>query len=179
MAGWSRSTTPRSTRSGSFAAPYHRPVMIHTADPGAFFTPLDAKNERWHELNDHPDWLFHGKDFPRRAELHAQRLPRDRPPSQDHVHLRPPGQRRRGPGGRGRLAGQVSEHVRGYRRPDLRTGPTALFGPTVLDQVSGSRPLRHRHHAEPRLPTGCTFASSKPTTSISTRPAAIIARASG
>jgi predicted TIM-barrel fold metal-dependent hydrolase len=53
---------------------YDRPVMIHTADPGAFFTPLDAKNERWHELNDHPNWLFHGKDFPSRAELHAQRL---------------------------------------------------------------------------------------------------------
>ncbi len=53
---------------------YHRPVMIHTGDPGAFFTPLDARNERWHELNDHPNWLFHGKDFPDRAELHAQRL---------------------------------------------------------------------------------------------------------
>jgi len=53
---------------------YKRPVMIHTADPGAFFTPLDSKNERWHELNDHPSWLFHGKDYPPRAELHAQRL---------------------------------------------------------------------------------------------------------
>jgi predicted TIM-barrel fold metal-dependent hydrolase len=53
---------------------YKRPVMIHTADPGAFFTPLDSKNERWHELNDHPNWLFHGKDYPPRAELHAQRL---------------------------------------------------------------------------------------------------------
>ena len=53
---------------------YKRPVMIHTADPGAFFTPLDSKNERWHELNDHPNWLFHGKDYPARAELHAQRL---------------------------------------------------------------------------------------------------------
>jgi predicted TIM-barrel fold metal-dependent hydrolase len=53
---------------------YGRPVMIHTGDPGAFFTPLDSKNERWHELNDHPEWLFHGKDFPPRAELHAQRL---------------------------------------------------------------------------------------------------------
>ncbi len=53
---------------------YKRPVMIHTADPGAFFTPLDSKNERWHELNDHPNWLFYGKDYPPRAELHAQRL---------------------------------------------------------------------------------------------------------
>jgi predicted TIM-barrel fold metal-dependent hydrolase len=53
---------------------YHRPVLIHTGDPGAFFTPLDAKNERWHELNDHPNWIFYRKDFPSRAELHAQRL---------------------------------------------------------------------------------------------------------
>jgi predicted TIM-barrel fold metal-dependent hydrolase len=53
---------------------YRRPVMIHTGDPGAFFTPLDRRNERWHELNEHPNWLFHGKDFPPRAELHAQRL---------------------------------------------------------------------------------------------------------
>ena len=54
-------------------AQFKRPVEIHTGDPGAFFTPLDRFNERWHELNDHPAWLFHGKDFLNRAELHAQR----------------------------------------------------------------------------------------------------------
>jgi predicted TIM-barrel fold metal-dependent hydrolase len=54
-------------------ARYKRPVEIHTGDPGAFFTPLDRFNERWHELNEHPNWLFAGKDYPRRAELHAQR----------------------------------------------------------------------------------------------------------
>ncbi len=54
-------------------AKYRRPVMIHSADPAAFFTPLDRHNERWHELNEHPDWLFHGKDFPTRAQLLAQR----------------------------------------------------------------------------------------------------------
>ena len=55
-------------------ARYKRPVEIHTGDPGAFFTPLDRHNERWHELNEHPEWLFHGKDFPGRSELHAQRI---------------------------------------------------------------------------------------------------------
>jgi predicted TIM-barrel fold metal-dependent hydrolase len=55
-------------------AAYKRPVEIHTADPGAFFTPLDRFNERWHELNEHPEWLFHGKDYPGRSELHAQRM---------------------------------------------------------------------------------------------------------
>lgn len=57
----------------AMCARYQRPVEIHTADPGAFFTPLDRFNERWHELNEHPEWLFHGKDYPARAELHAQR----------------------------------------------------------------------------------------------------------
>jgi predicted TIM-barrel fold metal-dependent hydrolase len=55
-------------------ARYKRPVEIHTGDPGAFFTPLDRFSERWHELNEHPEWLFYGKDFPRRSELHAQRI---------------------------------------------------------------------------------------------------------
>ena len=54
-------------------AKYNRPVMIHTADPAAFFTPLDRFNERWHELNAHPNWLFHGERFPSREELLAQR----------------------------------------------------------------------------------------------------------
>ncbi len=51
-----------------------RPVMIHSADPAAFFTPLDRENERWHELNEHPDWLFYGDKFPPREELIAQFL---------------------------------------------------------------------------------------------------------
>ena len=55
-------------------ARYKRPVMIHTSDPAAFFTPLDRFNERWHELNAHPDWLFADKrKVPTRNELLAQR----------------------------------------------------------------------------------------------------------
>src|SRR5208337_2354547 len=50
-------------------AKYKRPVTIHSADPAAFFTPLDRFNERWHELNDNPGWLFYGKQFPSRQEL--------------------------------------------------------------------------------------------------------------
>ena len=52
---------------------HRRPVAIHTSDPAAFFTPLDRFNERWHELNAHPDWLFVGKDYPPRDELLEQR----------------------------------------------------------------------------------------------------------
>lgn len=34
------------------------PVLIHTADPIAFFQPLDPTNERLEELLAHPDWWF-------------------------------------------------------------------------------------------------------------------------
>lgn len=40
------------------------PVMIHIADPVAFFQPLDATNERWEELHAHPDWHFPSPPFP-------------------------------------------------------------------------------------------------------------------
>jgi predicted TIM-barrel fold metal-dependent hydrolase len=46
-----------------------RPVVIHVADPAAFFTPLDRYNERWHELNQNPGWLFFGEKFPKRQDL--------------------------------------------------------------------------------------------------------------
>jgi predicted TIM-barrel fold metal-dependent hydrolase len=45
------------------------PVAIHISDPAAFFTPIDRFNERFEELNNHPDWSFHGKDFPSNEEL--------------------------------------------------------------------------------------------------------------
>jgi predicted TIM-barrel fold metal-dependent hydrolase len=49
------------------------PVAIHTADPDAFFEPVDATNERWEELGRHPDWSFHGAKFPpKRALLDAR-----------------------------------------------------------------------------------------------------------
>ena len=45
------------------------PVAIHISDPIAFFTPTDRFNERYEELNNHPDWSFFGRDFPSNAEL--------------------------------------------------------------------------------------------------------------
>jgi predicted TIM-barrel fold metal-dependent hydrolase len=49
------------------------PVAIHVSDPSAFFTPIDRFNERFEELNNHPDWSFYGKDFPSNAEILAAR----------------------------------------------------------------------------------------------------------
>jgi Predicted metal-dependent hydrolase of the TIM-barrel fold len=47
------------------------PVLIHIADPIAFFDPLDATNERWEELQAHPDWHF----WPPLDEAHPRGYP--------------------------------------------------------------------------------------------------------
>jgi len=56
------------------------PVMFHTADPDAFFQPIDPTNERYEELAAHPDWGFYGAQFSKDSLL-AQR---------DHVFARHP-----------------------------------------------------------------------------------------
>ncbi len=40
------------------------PVMIHVADPVAFFDPIDETNERWEEIGANPDWAFTSPPFP-------------------------------------------------------------------------------------------------------------------
>lgn len=49
------------------------PVIMHSADPGAFFEAVTPSNERFGELNVHPDWSFAGPQFPTRKELHDAR----------------------------------------------------------------------------------------------------------
>jgi predicted TIM-barrel fold metal-dependent hydrolase len=46
-------------------------VLIHVADPLAFFQPIDEKNERWEELHRRPEWSFYGPQFPKHDELIA------------------------------------------------------------------------------------------------------------
>lgn len=45
------------------------PVFMHVSDPEAFFLATDRYNERFEELNNHPDWSFHGRDFPSHMQL--------------------------------------------------------------------------------------------------------------
>lgn len=40
------------------------PIVIHVADPVAFFDPIDASNERWEELGMHPEWAFTSPPYP-------------------------------------------------------------------------------------------------------------------
>ncbi len=46
------------------AGELHIPVLVHIADPVAFFEPIDETNERWEELHAHPDWQFPSPPFP-------------------------------------------------------------------------------------------------------------------
>ena len=45
------------------------PVLIHVADPVAFFDPIDETNERWEEIGAHPDWAFTSPPFPPFMEI--------------------------------------------------------------------------------------------------------------
>ncbi len=54
------------------AAELKLPIMFHTADPDAFFEPIDPHNERYEELAAHPDWGFFSATYSKR-ELLEQR----------------------------------------------------------------------------------------------------------
>jgi predicted TIM-barrel fold metal-dependent hydrolase len=45
------------------------PVLVHVADPVAFFDPLTEDNERWDELHAHLDWHFPHPEFPRFMDI--------------------------------------------------------------------------------------------------------------
>jgi len=49
---------PRVARLLALAGELGLPVLIHVADPKAFFAPLDARNERVDELLANPGWYF-------------------------------------------------------------------------------------------------------------------------
>ncbi len=55
------------------AAACRIPVAIHTSDMEAFFLPVDRFNERYEQLVKHPDWSFHGRDFPSNMGLQEAR----------------------------------------------------------------------------------------------------------
>lgn len=49
------------------------PVLMHSADPPAFFLPTNRRNERYEELVDFPDWSRAGPGNPTFKDLMAQR----------------------------------------------------------------------------------------------------------
>ena len=63
---------PRLEPMWSACARLHIPISIHSGDPKAFWLPVDAKNERYEELKDHPKWAFGGGEFPPREAILGQ-----------------------------------------------------------------------------------------------------------
>lgn len=63
---------PRLDPAWETCADLHMPVLIHSADPSAFFQPVDKNNERWMQLKRHPDWSFYDKKFPGYDEVLGQ-----------------------------------------------------------------------------------------------------------
>ena len=53
-----RTDDPRFDAVYDTAAELEIPVLMHIADPKAFFDPVDERNERWEELHEMPDWNF-------------------------------------------------------------------------------------------------------------------------
>src|SRR5262249_26954157 len=49
------------------------PVAIHSGDPEAFFLPADGANERYDELQAHPEWSFAAPGTPALRDLLAAR----------------------------------------------------------------------------------------------------------
>ncbi len=49
------------------------PVIMHTADPSAFFQPITPTNERYEELSRRPEWHFPADKFPARETLLSAR----------------------------------------------------------------------------------------------------------
>lgn len=45
------------------------PVLVHTADPVAYWQPVDRHNERLEELTLHPDWQYARRAVPSHGEL--------------------------------------------------------------------------------------------------------------
>lgn len=63
---------PRLSPVFKVAAQLDLPILIHIADPVAFFRPIDGFNERYEELQAHPDWSFCAPDLYSFEELMEQ-----------------------------------------------------------------------------------------------------------
>ena len=119
------------------------PVTIHTADPAAFFDPLDAWNERVEELLEHPDWWFGDRERFPAFELLLDELEALIARRSDVTFI---GAHVLGCAEDSRVGRadprHVPERVRGRRRADRRTRPGAARGAGAAG--AARRPVRVR-----------------------------------
>ena len=123
------------------------PVAMHVGDPEAFFQPIDRFNERYEELSAHPDWSFHGKDFPAfRDVLSARDRVFARHPKTTFVALHV-GHWAENLTAVGEMLDKFPNvHVE-IGRADWRARPAAANVDPLLRQVPGSDPVRHRRRS--------------------------------
>ena len=77
---------PRLAAVWDAAAKNNVPVLIHIADPAAFFLPTDEYNERFEELHEHPNWSYYNAGTPGfEALLAAQERMLKANPQTDYV----------------------------------------------------------------------------------------------
>ena len=108
------------------------PVAIHVSDPVAFFLPTDRFNERYEELSNHPDWSFHGGDFPSNAELlEARNRVFARHPKTRFIVLHV-GNFAENLAQRVGESGPLSQYDRGHCRAHRRIGTAAAYRPSLL-----------------------------------------------
>ena len=129
-----------------------KPAGLHPRrrTPRRSSCPIDRFNERYDELGHHPDWSFHGKDFPSHAEIMAAR---------DRVFARHPktqflalhvGHDAENLAFVSRVARPLPQHDGRARRAHRRAGPPAARLAEVLREVPGPHPVRHRRRAAAR-----------------------------
>ena len=102
-------------------AKHKRPVVIHVADPAAFFTPAGPLQRALARAEPEPRLALLRRQVPQAAGPARPAPPRDRQAPEDHVHQHPLRQQRRGPRVRRRQARQVSEHVSWTSTPGSRS----------------------------------------------------------
>jgi hypothetical protein len=120
------------------------PVLMHTADPSAFFAPIDAKNERWEELHRRPrvELSREGLSLARGTAGGSQSSGREAP--QDDLHRRPYGQRRGRPRHTRAVVGTVSKPLCGNRFANQRARPATLLDSSLPDPLLRPSALWHR-----------------------------------
>ena len=158
--GSSRSTTRGSTRCGRPPGSSACRSTIHVADPIAFFEPLDARNERWEELHEHPDWHFWptrpaGRPdldgFPPFDELIDALEARRRAPPGDGVHRRARGCAAEDLARVSTILERAPNFHVDIGGPHRRAGPPAVHDAGVHRALGRPGRVRHRHGARSRL----------------------------
>ena len=128
------------------------PVAIHCGDPKAFWKPATPDNERWDELQAHPEWSFYNSGAPSWQELYdafERRVARHPKTTFIAVHF---GDDPEDPDNVARMLDRYPNFFldTAARVPEIGRQPQEKMRRFFI-KVSGSHPVRdrHRHRRRP------------------------------